>query len=116
VSESFSLWLPLILAAAAYAVLNATAGTLAGRGDEQRAEQLRNMAFLVSLLAAAWVVVLLLLVAVDMPNRIGDMLLVIGVIVGWFAILLLVFFGLSQGFGAIGRRFSRRSRSPSRDL
>jgi hypothetical protein len=108
--EEFSLWLPLIFAGVAYAVANVSAGVVASRDNEQGAERLRNIGFLIALLATAWVVVLLLIVLVDLPDKIGDMLTIIFVIVAFFAILLLVFFGLSELLGLARRALSRRRR------
>ena len=108
--EEFSLWLPLIFAGIAYAVANAGAGIMASRSNEDGAERLRNIGFLIALLAAAWVVVLLLIVLVDLPDKVGDMVVITFVIVAFFAILLLVFFGLSEVFGLVRRMVSRRRR------
>jgi hypothetical protein len=107
---SWSLYVPLILAAAVFAIITASAGVMAGRGNEAGAERLRDIGFLVVAAAGAWVVVLLLLALVDQPDDIGDMLLITIVIVAFFVILLLVLFGLSLLVGRLGRGASRRRR------
>ena len=109
--EQWSLWLPLIFAAIAYAVVNAVAGMRATRGNPEQAEGLRNVAFLIALLASAWVAILLLFVLVDLPNKIGDMVTIMLVIVVFFAILGVVFFGIAEALGRVGRRVSRRKRA-----
>jgi hypothetical protein len=106
----WGLYFPLILAAAFYAILSASGGVMAGRGNEAGAERLRNGAFLVVLLGAAWVVILLLLALIDQPDDIGDLLIITLVIVAFFVLLLLVLFGLSLLVGQVGRSTSRRRR------
>jgi hypothetical protein len=106
----WGLYFPLLIAAAAYAVLSATAGVMAGRANEAGAERLRNAAFLVVLVGGAWVVILLLLALIDQPDDIGDMLIITLVIVVFFVLLLLVLFGLSLLVGRVGRSTSRRRR------
>ena len=107
---SWSLYFPLILAAAAYAIVSASAGVMAGRGNEAGAERLRDIGFLIVVAAGAWVVVLLLMALIDQPDDIGDMLLITIVIVAFFVILLLVLFGLSLLVGRLGRGAARRRR------
>ena len=107
---SWGLYFPLILAAAVFAIISASAGVMAGRGNEAGAERLRDVGFLVVAAAGAWVVVLLLLALVDQPDDIGDMLLITLVIVAFFVILLLVLFGVSLLVGRLGRGASRRRR------
>jgi hypothetical protein len=112
----WGLYFPLILAAAAFAILSAAAGVSAGRGNEAGAERLRNIGFLVVLVGGAWVIILLLLALIDQPDDIGDMLTITLVIVVFFAILLVVLFGLSLLFGRIGRGASRRRRVTTDEL
>jgi hypothetical protein len=107
---SWSLYFPLILAAAAFAIVSASAGVMAGRGNEARAERLRDIGFLIVLAGGAWVVVLLLMALIDQPDDIGDMLLITLVIVAFFVILLLVLFGVSLLVGRLGRGTARRRR------
>jgi hypothetical protein len=113
---SWSLYLPLILAAVVYAITSASAGVMAGRGNEAGAERLRDIGFLIVLAGGAWVVVLLLLALIDQPDDIGDLLIITLEIVAFFAILLLVLFGLSLLVGRLGRGASRRRRVTTDEL
>ena len=112
----WGLYFPLIGGAAVFAILSASAGVLAGRGNEDGAERLRDAGFLVVLAGGAWVVVLLLLALIDQPDDIGDLLLITIVIVAFFVILLLVLFGVSLLVGRLGRGASRRRRVTTDDL
>jgi hypothetical protein len=113
---SWGLYFPLIVAAAVFAVLSASAGVMAGRGNEDGAERLRDVGFLIVVAGGAWVVVLLLLALIDQPDDIGDLLLITIVIVAFFVILLLVLFGVSLLVGRLGRGASRRRRVTTDDL
>ena len=114
VNQSFSLWLPLLLAGIAFAILYVSAQVVGGRGNRAGAERLLDIGFLIALLAGAWVVVLLLISLFQMSCDFGDMLVITLVIVVFFALLLGVFFGLSLVFRQIGRLVSRRKRVTSR--
>ena len=107
---TWGLFFPLILIAAAFAIVSAAAGVTGGRGNEPGAERLRDIGFLIVVAAGAWVVVLLLMALIDQPDDIGDMLLITIVIVAFFVILLLVLFGLSLLVGRLGRGAARRRR------
>jgi hypothetical protein len=113
---SWGLFFPLILAAAAFAVVSASAGVISGRGNEAGAERLRDVGFLIVLASGAWVIVLLLLALIDQPDDIGDLLIITVVIVAFFVILLLVLFGLSLLVGRLGRGTARRRRVTTDDL
>ena len=106
----WSLYFPLILIAVAFGVVSATAGVLAGRGNTDRAERVRDVGFLILLLGGVWTVILAVLALISEPDDIGDMLTITLVIVVFFALLLLVLFGLSLLFGSVGRTTSRRRR------
>jgi hypothetical protein len=106
----WSLFLPLILVGVVFGFISASAGVMAARGNEAGAERLRDYGFLLLMAAGAWVIVLLLLALVDEPDELGDMLTITIVIVAFFAILLLVLFGLSLLVGRLGRGTSRRRR------
>jgi hypothetical protein len=113
--EEWSLWLPLIFAGLGYAVVNAVAGMTATRGNAEGAERLRNVAFLIALLATVWVAILVLVVLFDVPNRVGDMLTIMLVIVVFFAILGVVFFGIAEAVGKVRRLVARRQRVTPRE-
>jgi hypothetical protein len=106
----WSLFMPLVLAGVAFAALTVAAGVAAGRDNQALAERIRDVGFLVVLAAAAWTVVLVLVSIFSEPDEIWDMVSITLVIAAFFAVLLVVFFGLALLFGAIGRAFSRRKR------
>jgi uncharacterized membrane protein len=112
----WSLFLPLLLGAIAYGVISAGAGVIAGRGNEEGAERVRDYAFVLLLAMAVWTVILLLLAIFDEPDEIWDMVTIGLVIAVFFALLLLVFFAISLVFGMIGRQTSRRRRVTTEDL
>jgi hypothetical protein len=112
----WGLYFPLIVAGALYGIVSIAAGVISGRGDEQRAERVRDYGFLILMASGAWVVILLLLALVDQPDDIGDMLIITIVIVAFFVILLLVLFGLSLLVGRLGRGASRRRRVTTDEL
>jgi Kef-type K+ transport system membrane component KefB len=113
---TWGLYFPLILAAAAFAICSISAGVMAGRGNESGAERLRDIGFVIVLLGGVWVVVLLVLALISQPDDIGDLLTITLVIVVFFAILLLVLFGLSLLVGRVGRGTSRRRRVTTDEL
>jgi hypothetical protein len=114
--ESWSLFLPLLFGAIAYGVLSVVAGLTASRGNDANAERVRDVAFLLLLAMGAWTVVLFLISVFDRPDDIGDMFIITFVIVAFFALLLLVLFGLSVVIGAAGRLMSRRRRVTTDEL
>jgi hypothetical protein len=113
---TWSLYFPLILAAAAFGILSAAAGVMAGRGNESGAERLRDVGFLILLLGGVWVLVLLLLSVISEPDDLWDMVVITLVIVAFFLILLLVLFGLSRLLGRLGGKASRRRRVTTDEL
>jgi Kef-type K+ transport system membrane component KefB len=113
---SWSLFLPLLLGGLAYGVLSIVAGVMSSRGNEARAERVRDIGFLLILAIAAWTVVLFLVALFNVPNEVGDLFIITLVIVAFFAILLLVFFGLSLLIRAAGRLTSRRRRVTTDEL
>jgi hypothetical protein len=116
VEDSFGLFVPLILAAAAFAILSVAATVVSGRGNEPGAERLRDVGFLVVLLAGAWIVVLLVLSLVSEFAEIWDMITIVLVITVFFALLLGALFGLGLLVGRIGGTRSRGKRVTTRDL
>lgn len=107
---SWGLYFPLILIAAAFGIVSATAGIMGGRGNDAGAERLRDVGFVILLLGGVWIVILAVLALISEPDDIGEMLTITLVIVVFFVILLLVLFGLSLVFGQLGRSTSRRRR------
>ena len=113
---TWGLYFPLILIAIAYAAVSATAGVMAGRGNNERAERTRDVAFLILALGGVWVVILTVLALISQPDDIGDILVITLVIVVFFAILLVVLFGLSLVMGRITSGTSRRRRVTTDEL
>jgi Ca2+/H+ antiporter len=112
----WSLFLPLIVAGAIYAIVTIVAGVMSGRGNEAGAERVRDYGFLILILSGVWIVILLLLALIEEPDDIGDMLTITIVIVAFFVILLLVLFGLSLLVGRLGRGATRRRRVTTDEL
>ncbi len=104
---STSFYYPLILLGLAYAGLSIAAGRVANRGDAERSERYRDLAFGAALGAAAYTAVLLILAAFDTPERFVDALTIIAVICGFFALLLVLLYLIAQGVGMLRRRPER---------
>jgi hypothetical protein len=113
---SWSMYLPLILGAAAFGVSAVVAGVMASRGNDSGAERVRDYGFLLLLAIGAWTVILLIVSIFNEPDDIGDMVTITLVIVVFFALLLLAFFGISLLFGALGRMTSRGKRVTTDEL
>jgi hypothetical protein len=112
----WSLFLPLLLGAILYGLVSAAAGVMAGRGNDEGAERVRDYAFLLLLAMGVWTVILTLLAAFDEPDEIWDMITIGLVIVVFFVLLVLVFWAISLLIGLIGRGTSRRRRVTTEDV
>ena len=99
--------MPIVVVLVGFAVVSVFGNAARGRGDRARAEKLADIAFLLVLLGAVYAVVLLIASAVSYPQRFWDMLLIIFVILAFFAVLLFVFFFLGEVLPRLGRRRSR---------
>ena len=113
---SWSMFLPLILGGVAYGVVSVVAGVMSSRGNEHGAERARDYGFLLLLAFGAWTIILLLVSIFNRPDDVGDMLIITLVIVVFFALLLVAFFGISLLIGALGRQTSRRKRVTTEDV
>jgi Na+-driven multidrug efflux pump len=113
---SWSMFLPLILAGVAYGIVSVVAGVVSNRGNEAGAERARDYGFLLLLAMGVWTIILLLVSLFNRPNDVGDMAIIILVIVVFFALLLVAFFGISLLIGALGRTTSRRKRVTTEDV
>lgn len=105
---SFTLYVPLLVLGALYVALRVVAAVGEGRGRGSSVKYL-DLAFATLLIAAAYVVVLLILSVVTFPNRTGTMLsifVIVGVFFGLLATVLLVI--TDYGLGSIGRARRRR--------
>jgi hypothetical protein len=104
---SMGLYFPLLIVGVAYAGLSIYAGMVANRGDDERSEGLRDLAFGAALAAAAYTAILLVLAAIDTPSRFMDAITIIAVMCGFFALLLLVLYAIGQAVGRVTRRPGR---------
>jgi threonine/homoserine/homoserine lactone efflux protein len=95
---------PLVVLLAGYAVASVMAGMARTRENRPRAEKLSTIAFGLVLVAAAYVAVLLIASVVSYPNRIYDMLVILLVVGAFFALLLFLFFGISELLPRVFRR------------
>jgi uncharacterized membrane protein YpjA len=112
----WSLFLPLLLGAILFGVVSVVAGVMSGRGNDEGAERVRDYAFLLLLAMGAWTIVLTLLAIFDEPDEIWDMITIGLVIIVFFVLLLLAFWGISLLIGLIGRGTTRRRRVTTEDL
>ena len=103
----WSLYSPLLLALLVYGVLFIAASIMRSRGNDDRAERILDIGFLVALIAGAWTIVLLVFAILDEPDDIWDMVIIVVIIGVFFAVLLSLLFGL---FEWIFTRGSRRRR------
>ncbi|HMJ96068.1 MAG TPA: hypothetical protein VK486_09455 [Thermoleophilaceae bacterium] len=101
----FGMYMPLVVVLAAFALVSVLGNVARNREDTARAERMVDIAFLLVLLGAVYAVVLLVASAVSYPQRFWDMLLITVVVVGFFAVLLFVFFFLGE---VLPRRLGRR--------
>ena len=113
---TWSMFLPLILGGIAFGVTSAVAGVISNRGNDDGAERVRDYGFLLLLAICVWTIILLLVSIFNKPNDVGDMLIITLVIVVFFALLLLAFFGISLLVGALGRQTSRSRRVTTEDV
>ncbi|HEX3278640.1 MAG TPA: hypothetical protein VHR40_08965 [Thermoleophilaceae bacterium] len=113
---TWSMFLPLILAGLVFGAISVTANVMEGRGNAERAERWRDYGFLLMLAFGAWTVILFIVAIFNKPNSVGDMFTITLVIVVFFALLLVVFFGISLLAGAVGRSMDRRKQVTTDDV
>jgi cytochrome bd-type quinol oxidase subunit 2 len=101
---SSGLYTPLLVVLLVYAGLTIAAGAVK---DAERSERYRDLAFGAALAAAAYTVVLLILAAIDAPNRFTDAIEIIFLILALFALLLGLLFLISQGLARVRSRPGR---------
>jgi len=104
---SMSLYVPVLILGAVYAALTVYAGMVANRGDQERGERLRDLAFGAALATAAYTAILLVLAAIDTPSRFTDAITIIFVICAFFAVLLVLLYLIAQAVGRVTRRPGR---------
>jgi|EndMetStandDraft_5_1072996.scaffolds.fasta_scaffold221269_2 hypothetical protein len=104
---SMSLYFPVLILGAVYAGLTVYAGMVANRGDQEKGERLRDLAFGAALATAAYTAILLVLAAIDTPERFTDAITIIAVICAFFALLLVLLYLIAQAVGLVTRRPGR---------
>jgi cytochrome bd-type quinol oxidase subunit 2 len=104
---AFGLYVPILVLLAGYALVSVVAGIARNREENERAERLADISFLLVVLGAAYAVVLLIVSAVSYPSRVYDMILIIFVVVLFFGLLLFLFFVISE---LVPRTLRRRQR------
>ena len=94
---------PLVIAGILYVLLGVASAALGSRNSE-RGEQLQDLQFGVVLLTAAYVAVMFITALVDKSDLVKDMAEVLGIMVGFFALLLVIMLVVfERGIGALSR-------------
>lgn len=102
---SWSYFEPLVWIALLAGLIAVVGSIMRARGRGDAGEKLLDVAFAVTLVAGAYVVVLLLLTLFDEPGLIYDAVVIILVIVLFFAVVVFLLFVI---FELIGGRLGRR--------
>ncbi len=87
---------PLIFIAIAAAIVFVVGRAVNARGNHEGGEKFTDVAFGLSLLGGAYVVILFILAALDEPDLIYDAFVIILVIAVFFLALLFVLFGVFE--------------------
>jgi len=104
-----AMYTPLVVVLAAYGVLSLLAGRSRSREDTGGTERFETWAFVVLLVAALYTVVLVISAVFAYPSRSTDMVTILLVVCGFFALLLFVFFVLGEVLPrALGRGRTER--------
>lgn len=106
---AWSLYSPLLLAAALFIIISIASAVVRSRGNSASAERLLDLGFVVAVAAGAWTLVLLVLAMFDEPDDLWDMVLIIAVVGAFFAVLLTLLFGV---FELIFSRGGRQRAAP----
>ena len=91
-----AMYAPLVLLLVAYAALGLMATRARAGDDDARADRLTGIAFALVLAAAVYTVVLLVSAVVGYWQRVYDMVIIMFVILAFFALLLFVFFLIAE--------------------
>ena len=97
-----SLYQPLYLVAIIYVGLFVAGRVLDGREDD-RAETVQDAGFAVMLLAAVYVLILAIMAVFSEFDLIADMVQIMAIMIGFFAVLVTVLLGLELLVGLAGR-------------
>jgi hypothetical protein len=90
------LYTPLVALLVAYAVLSLLAGRALANEDTDRADRWATWAFGVLIVAALYTIVLVIAAVFNYPSRSTDMVTIVLVVCGFFALLLFVFFLIAE--------------------
>jgi hypothetical protein len=104
------LYVPLLLAALLYALLYIASQIVGSRGNAAGAARLLDVGFVLAAAAAAWTLVLLVLAIFSEPDDIWDMIIILVVVGVFFAVLLVLLFGLFEWI--VSRGGKRRGAVP----
>jgi hypothetical protein len=91
-----AIYTPLVVLIVGYGLFSILSGRALGHEDRAAAERNATIAFGLVLVAAVYVVVLLITALIQYPNRMGDMLIILVVIGVFFAVLLFVLLLLTE--------------------
>ena len=103
------MYTPLVVLLAVYVALALLAGRARGKEDTDRTDRFETYAFAVLLVAALYTIVLVISAVFSYPSRSTDMVTIVLVICGFFALLLFVFFLIAEWIP--GKLASRRASS-----
>jgi hypothetical protein len=103
-----AMFTPLVVVLVGYAVLNILAGRARANEDRASADRYSTIAFALVLVSAAYVIVLLLAAVFSYPSRVYDMLIILVVVGVFFAVLLFLFFVISEILPSALRRGRER--------
>ena len=113
---AWSLYVPLLLAAALFAIISIASAVVRSRGNDASAEKLLDLGFVVAVVAGIWTLVLLVLAIFDEPDDLWDMVLIVVVVGAFFGILLTLLFGVFELiFSRGGRQPAEPKEAPSPD-
>jgi cell division protein FtsW (lipid II flippase) len=95
VNLSIAYFYPLIVLAVVFVVLSLVANATSSRETEER---FRGYAFLSTVAAAAWSVVVIVAAVANFPNQTWDMIRIVVIICVFFALLIGICFGVRIGY------------------
>ena len=109
-----ALYQPLYLVLILYVALFVAGRVLEGREDD-RADTVQDAGFVLLLLAAVYVVILLVMAVFSEFDLIVDMVQIMAIVIGFFAILVTVLLGIELLVGLPGRRRRKAVAPPPAD-
>jgi hypothetical protein len=93
---SSTMYAPLVLLLAGYAVLGIMSTRARAADDNARADRLTGIAFALVLVAALYTVVLVVSAVIGYWQRVYDMIIILFVMLAFFGLLLFVFFLIAE--------------------